>query len=94
MRLWHSALVAERPGGERADYDHGFGEQAGRSLPGLGCIRPEPSVAPRSGPFPGQVSPQDHQGSRFRWSTAVRIVYHQQTKNLLVSYSPKKLGFF
>lgn len=21
-------------------------------------------------------------------------VYHQQTKNLLVSYSPKKLGFF
>jgi hypothetical protein len=21
-------------------------------------------------------------------------LYHQQTKNLLVSYSPKKLGFF
>ncbi|ALO12529.1 proteasome component [Streptomyces venezuelae] len=31
---------------------------------------------------------------RFRWSTAARGVYHHQTKNLLVSYSPKKLGFF
>ena len=28
------------------------------------------------------------------WSTAVRRVYHHETKNLLVSYSPKKLGFF
>lgn len=25
---------------------------------------------------------------------AMQMVYHQQTKNLLVSYSPKKLGFF
>ncbi len=24
----------------------------------------------------------------------LRGLYHQQTKNLLVSYSPKKLGFF
>ncbi|MFD9459545.1 hypothetical protein [Streptomyces sp. NPDC060027] len=24
----------------------------------------------------------------------VSSLYHQQTKNLLVSYSPKKLGFF
>ncbi|SFE50085.1 hypothetical protein [Streptomyces mirabilis] len=24
----------------------------------------------------------------------LRCLYHQQTKNLLVSYSPKKLGFF
>jgi hypothetical protein len=24
----------------------------------------------------------------------MQMVYHQQTKNLLVSYSPKKLGFF
>ncbi|WP_281291798.1 hypothetical protein [Streptomyces tailanensis] len=29
-----------------------------------------------------------------RRSTSVRHLYHQQTKNLLVSYSPKKLGFF
>ncbi|MFI1727845.1 hypothetical protein ACH40E_01100 [Streptomyces acidicola] len=27
-------------------------------------------------------------------SEATVSVYHQQTKNLLVSYSPKKLGFF
>ncbi|WP_369188770.1 hypothetical protein [Streptomyces sp. R08] len=27
-------------------------------------------------------------------SGAVGLVYHQQTKNLLVTYSPKKLGFF
>jgi hypothetical protein len=24
----------------------------------------------------------------------VQLLYRQQTKNLLVSYSPKKLGFF
>jgi hypothetical protein len=29
-----------------------------------------------------------------RRSEARSDVYHQQTKNLLVSYSPKKLGFF
>ncbi|MEJ8652590.1 hypothetical protein WKI65_32070 [Streptomyces sp. MS1.AVA.3] len=28
------------------------------------------------------------------WSAAVRGVYYQQTKNLLVSYSAKKLSFF
>ncbi|MFJ9347938.1 hypothetical protein [Streptomyces sp. NPDC101237] len=27
-------------------------------------------------------------------SEATMSVYHQWTKNLLVSYSPKKLGFF
>ena len=27
-------------------------------------------------------------------SEATVSAYHQQTKNLLVSYSPKKLGFF
>ncbi len=48
----------------------------------------------RSGPYPGQVSTKDHQDNRFRWSSQVRAVYHQHTKNLLVSYSPKKLGFF
>jgi hypothetical protein len=29
-----------------------------------------------------------------RRSAGITPVYHQQTKNLLVSYSPKKLGFF
>ncbi|MBE1594241.1 hypothetical protein H4687_000370 [Streptomyces stelliscabiei] len=24
----------------------------------------------------------------------MRVMYHQQTKNLLVNYSPKKLDFF
>ncbi|WP_445525948.1 hypothetical protein [Streptomyces cyslabdanicus] len=32
--------------------------------------------------------------SAFVLVRAVHMVYHQQTKNLLVSYSPKKLGFF
>ncbi|WP_405981999.1 hypothetical protein [Streptomyces sp. NBC_00158] len=31
---------------------------------------------------------------RFAWSALFQLLYHQQTKNLLVSYSPKKLGFF
>ncbi|MFD9811915.1 hypothetical protein [Streptomyces sp. NPDC059080] len=31
---------------------------------------------------------------RFGSSAPPRVLYHQQTKNLLVSYSPKKLGFF
>ncbi|WP_267881729.1 MULTISPECIES: hypothetical protein [unclassified Streptomyces] len=30
----------------------------------------------------------------FHLVSAMQDVYHQQTKNLLVSYSPKKLGFF
>jgi hypothetical protein len=29
-----------------------------------------------------------------RRSVGNALVYHQQTKNLLVSYSPRKLGFF
>ena len=65
-----------------------------RCQPGLGCTDAERSVAPRSGPFPDQVSPEGHQERCFRLSTAVRNVYHQQTKNLLVSYSAQKLGFF
>jgi hypothetical protein len=28
------------------------------------------------------------------WSAWVQLLYHQQTKNLLVSYSAQKLGFF
>lgn len=70
MRLWHSALVAERPGGERADYDHGFGEQAGRSLPGLGCIRPEPQ------------SPQDpgHSRAKSRPKTTKEAVFAGQQR--------------
>ncbi len=32
--------------------------------------------------------------SRFGWSDRLLSLYHQQTKNLLVSYSPKKFGFF
>ncbi|WP_405532488.1 hypothetical protein OG592_34025 [Streptomyces avidinii] len=27
-------------------------------------------------------------------SAWVRLLYHQQPKNMLVSYSPKKLGYF
>ncbi|MBB5105604.1 hypothetical protein FHS40_004699 [Streptomyces spectabilis] len=38
--------------------------------------------------------PEGHANYRFAWSAWVQLLYHQQTKNLLVSYSPKKLGFF
>ncbi|MEU7427383.1 hypothetical protein [Streptomyces sp. NPDC040750] len=30
----------------------------------------------------------------FPRSARMQLLYHQQTKNILVSYSPKKLGFF
>lgn len=49
---------------------------------------------PRSGPYADQPPAAWPNRGRFRWSAAMRGVYHQHTKNLLVSYSPKKLGFF
>lgn len=49
----------------------------------------ESSVAPRPGPFPDQAPLEDHQETRFHGSTAVRTVYHQQTKNLLFPRSQK-----
>ncbi|MEV7959474.1 hypothetical protein [Streptomyces sp. NPDC088141] len=42
------------------------------------------------GPVPHDLLPR----SPFVLVRGVRPPYHQQTKNLLVSYSPKKLGFF
>lgn len=47
---------------------------------------------PRSGPYPDRPSASCRDRSYFRWSNYIWAVYHQQTKNLLVSYSPKKLG--
>ncbi|MBH1936937.1 hypothetical protein I5Q34_22145 [Streptomyces sp. AV19] len=49
---------------------------------------------PRSGPFPDHDANQQLHKGRFRRSNRPRFPYHQQTKNLLVSYSAKKLGFF
>ncbi|MEU8600067.1 hypothetical protein [Streptomyces parvulus] len=48
----------------------------------------------RSGPCPDQLPTEDCANYRFAWSMQVQLLYHKQTKNLLVSYSPKKLGFF
>ncbi|MEU4068314.1 hypothetical protein AB0F25_38975 [Streptomyces wedmorensis] len=48
----------------------------------------------RSGPFPDQPPPRSLTDRCLPWSRQVQPLYHQQTKNLLVSYSPKKLGFF
>ncbi|MCK7621629.1 hypothetical protein MUU72_00510 [Streptomyces sp. RS10V-4] len=43
----------------------------------------------------GTLKPMAHQRDhRFSRSRANKRLYHQQTKNLLVSYSPKALGFF
>ncbi len=41
---------------------------------------PAPTREPRLLPFPR--------------SARLQLLYHQQTKNILCSYSPKKLGFF
>ncbi|MFF7442711.1 hypothetical protein [Streptomyces sp. NPDC008122] len=49
---------------------------------------------PRSGPYADQPPAAWPNRGRFRWSAAARSVHHQHTKNLPVSYSPKKLGFF
>ncbi|WP_329225710.1 hypothetical protein [Streptomyces canus] len=49
---------------------------------------------PRSGPGADQLGPAVDGSTFCRRSEATVGVYHQQTKNLLVSYSPKKLGFF
>lgn len=49
---------------------------------------------PRSGPGADQVGSAANDSTLCRSSEATVSVYHQQTKNLLVSYSPKKLGFF
>ncbi|WP_328921626.1 hypothetical protein [Streptomyces griseoaurantiacus] len=51
-------------------------------------------TGPRSGPIPDQPPPRGRTNPRFPWSAWVQLLYYQQTKNLLVSYAPKKLGFF
>jgi hypothetical protein len=48
----------------------------------------------RSGPGAGQFRSSPSDFIHFRRSEVHVTVYRQQTKNLLVSYSPKKLGFF
>jgi hypothetical protein len=48
----------------------------------------------RSGPGADRISMALDVSTLCRRSGARSGVYHQQTKNLLVSYSPKKLGFF
>lgn len=60
------------------------------------CSRgmPRTSVArPRSGPFPGQSPTEGCANYHLAWSAWVHLLYHQQTKNLLVAYSTQKLGF-
>ncbi|WP_405577962.1 hypothetical protein [Streptomyces sp. NBC_01190] len=47
-------------------------------------------IRTRSGPT-APTAPEIH---AFPQVTGRCGLYHQQTKNLLVSYSPKKLGFF
>ncbi|MEU2911840.1 hypothetical protein ACFYM3_13985 [Streptomyces massasporeus] len=44
--------------------------------------------------MPGPAPAEGCADYRFTWSGWVQLLYPQQTKNLLVSYSPKKLGFF
>ncbi|GLW04029.1 hypothetical protein Slala05_76590 [Streptomyces lavendulae subsp. lavendulae] len=68
-----------------------------RSLPITpAASRQDPSHAatPRSGPFPDQPLPESLANYLFAWSARAHLLYHQETRNMLVSYSPKKLGFF
>ncbi|MFE6148526.1 hypothetical protein [Streptomyces sp. NPDC057889] len=41
-----------------------------------------------------QSPPESRTIHCFRCSAWVQLRYHQETKNILTSYSPKKLGFF
>ncbi len=65
-----------------------------RSFPSHASFSAWGPPGPRSGPIPDQPAPRSCSDFRFAWSEWVRLLYHQQTKNMLVSYSPKKLGFF
>ncbi len=51
-------------------------------------------LMPRSGPFTDQRSPDGSHSRHCSRSAPLSARYHQQTKNVLCSYSPKKLGFF
>ncbi|MFJ1550801.1 hypothetical protein [Streptomyces sp. NPDC088246] len=42
----------------------------------------------------GPATPPKSRRALFALASDALPLYHQQTKNLLVSYSPKKLGFF
>ncbi|MFF4629680.1 hypothetical protein [Streptomyces griseorubiginosus] len=44
--------------------------------------------------IPGPLTRHPRQATLVLLVTGAQGSYHQQTKNLLVSYSPKKLGFF
>ncbi|MGP3769427.1 hypothetical protein ACTWJ8_01230 [Streptomyces sp. SDT5-1] len=52
------------------------------------------SVRDQQDQDPGQPPPRGRTNPRFPGSAWVQLLYHQQTKNLLVSYSAQKLGFF
>ncbi|MFF0558415.1 hypothetical protein [Streptomyces sp. NPDC004266] len=41
-----------------------------------------------------QPPPRSRTNCLFHWSAWVQLLCQQRTKNLLVSCSPKKLGFF
>ncbi|MFB6782854.1 hypothetical protein ACFCX0_37235 [Streptomyces sp. NPDC056352] len=44
--------------------------------------------------MPGPAVPARSPRLPYSRVSELLALYHQQTKNLLVSYSPKKLGFF
>lgn len=65
--------------------------RSAKAPPSSGTLR-EPirtKIRTISGPAP----PESHTICCFRWSDWAQLPYHQQTKNLLVSYPPKKPGF-
>ncbi|MGW2899607.1 transposase [Streptomyces sp. NPDC001212] len=63
------------------------GRGSAGALTSDGCL-----CRPRTIPGPADVRRAAHR--TFSLVTSMSTMYHQQTKNLLVSYSPKKLGFF
>ncbi|MFJ3334367.1 hypothetical protein [Streptomyces sp. NPDC086766] len=70
---------------------HAYGLPRGAaSVLGAAVAPTDAKIRTIPGPRSAHVPPH----GTFALVRAERTVYHQQTKNLLVSYSPKKLGFF
>lgn len=53
-----------------------------------------PQAGPRSGPVADQLGSATVNFTHSHRSETMASLYHEHTKNLLVSYAPKKLGFF
>lgn len=84
---WHYALILDWPGRPRT-------VSTTCATWGRGPLASTTYHPSRSGPGADRINLALGISTPCRRSGARSDVYHQQTKNLLVSYSPKRLGFF